>query len=68
MNMTAEQVADYIRGKGRKTLYVPKRVTTLAGLNVPSTGYGGNVRGMRRLYWGQDCIVAMQSGHAYKVS
>ncbi|KKK76585.1 hypothetical protein LCGC14_2862170 [marine sediment metagenome] len=65
---TVEQVRDYIIGKGRKTLYVPKRIAVLAGLDCPSTGRRGNVRGMRNLYWGHDCIVAMQSGYAYKVS
>lgn len=67
--MTAQEVAiKYLRDRGRKTLYVPVSVAELSGSNCPSTGFRGNVEGMRRLYWGQDCLVAMQSGYAYKLT
>jgi len=58
----------YLQNHHRKTLYIPKSLIDLSNTNCPSTGFHGNVGGMRNLYWGNDCLVALQSGYAYKLN
>jgi len=65
---TARDVASYIRGNGRKTMYITKNIADLSTFNVPSAGPRPNLTGMRSKYWGKDAIIGLQSGYAYKLA
>ena len=61
----ASDVAHYIRRRGKKSMYIPKRVADLSALNVGNAGPRPNVTGMRNKYWGKDAIIGLQGGYAY---
>ena len=46
---TAGDVANYIRRRGKKTMYITKRIADLSDFNVPSAGPRPNITGMRNL-------------------
>jgi len=64
----AEKAIHYLQSHGKKTMYVPKSVVDLSGADIPSSGFGGNLTGMRNKYWGHTCLVARQSGYLYKLT
>lgn len=53
----------------RKTCSAPKSAFDyLCDHCYGSSGYGGNLAGMRKLYWGKDAYVVRCRGYLFRVS
>lgn len=53
----------------KKTITARKKwFAELSDVCNASSGYGGNLTGMRKLYWGKDAFVVRCCGYLFKVS
>ena len=51
-----------------KTFYIRKRDRDLSKENLPFAGPQPSVIGMRRLFWGHACDIAIQGAYIYKLN
>ena len=52
-----EKALHYIQSHNKKSMYVPKDIADLSNADIPSSGFGGNLTGMRNLYWGHRPLI-----------
>jgi hypothetical protein len=51
-----------------KTYYASRKVIDLSSIDIPNFGPHGNVRGMRKLYYGDKCDLVKQGAYCYKIN